>query len=153
MRASASAPIYANSKKVQIFSDLHSLVLQSKLPCALWELSRWWKHFRLKLLPALELPIFVYGAQGWKNCRVGRYAIFSFLGLQRVEEICATKSTVFQCFLFLAHPCSLWLILSLWLWLTQTHPGSFRLTLALSLALSADSGSQGPYSAHYVVAL
>ena len=53
-----------------------------------------------------------------------------------MEEICAPKSTVFQCFPFLAHPCSLWLILSLWLWLTQSHPGSFQLTLALSLALS-----------------
>ena len=50
--------------------------------------------------------------------------IVHFFGLQRVKDIFVTKVPVIQRFAFLAHSCSLWFTLPLWLWLTLTIPVS-----------------------------
>ena len=79
--------------------------------------------------------------QGWKKCRVCllRNFFFSFFGSQRVKDVFATKSTMFQCFMLLAYSGSFQITLALSgsLWLTLAHFGSLWLSLSSSLRHSS----------------
>ena len=90
---------------------LHAVLKNTQLPCHC-DLGKGWS------------------STGLEKCRVCslRNFFFSFFGSQRVKNISATKTTIFRCFVFLAHSDSLWLF--------PDYSASFRLTLALSLACS-----------------
>ena len=95
-------------------------------------------------MPALELPTFVYGAQGWINCGVGRYANFPFFQLPACGGNLRAKKYSISMFpvsgsplLPLAHSVTVTLTHFCSLWPFPAHSGSLCLTLAsLSLALS-----------------